>query len=395
LRNKGNGNHWLEIDLQGIASNRDGIGAKVYVTAGGVTQLREANGGYQRWSQNDRRLHFGLADNITADVTIEWPSGAVDNFTNVSADSLYDAIEGVSITPTLMGPPLQTQLQSADVCGEPPYSDDYGPVMMLYKDCSTDIWSFRVKGGRFKQYELLTEGKIKADAPFSQVAPVSLTATDTVVNGITPNELNFSIGTWYVNSRGFDFSTAGQSQSCFELNAQDISTLIVGGARKKVTGSFDLVTLGACTALPPPPLECGDPQVDSAIDIGLYAWRDCNFISATVARWNFTLSGGGQPWGTYAGLVDSDQTISAVGIDLEENDMLDSVLGDQQIDFALSLGGNGVDGFQVDVPMSSVTCLNTDSLPAGTPVSFGAGRQPAGPNVNLVTLEDCDMGCHP
>ena len=75
--------------------------------------------------------------------------------------------------------------------------------------------------------------------------------------------------------------------------------------------------------------------------------------------------------------------------------MLDSFFGDQQIDFTLYLGGNGVDGFQVDVPTNSVTCLNTDSLPAGTPVSIGAGRQPVGPNVNLLTLEDCDVGCHP
>jgi hypothetical protein len=394
LRNKGNDNHWLEIDLQGIASNRDGIGAKVYVTAGGVTQLREANGGYQRWSQNDRRLHFGLADNLTADVRIEWPSGAVDEFINVGADGLYDAMEGISITPALMGPPVQTQLQSADVCGEPPYDYDYGPVLMLYKDCETNIWSFRAKGGRFKQYQLLSEGTLAADAPFTQITPVNLTSSDTVTNGITPNELVFSMGAWHVNDRGFDFSTAGQSQSCFDLTAQDIPTLIVGGARKKITGSFDLVTLGACTALPPPPAECGNPEVNNAIEHGLYAWRDCNFISSTVARWNFTLSGGGQPWGSYTGLVESDKTISAVGIDLEQNDVLDTVPGDQQIDFTLYLGGNGVDGFQVDVPMNSVTCLNTDSLPAGTSVNFGEGRQPVGPNVNLLTLEDCDVGCH-
>jgi hypothetical protein len=395
LRNKGNSNHWLEIDLQGVASNRDAIGAKVYVTAGGVTQLREQNGGYHRWSQNHKRLHFGLAGNTTADVMIEWPSGAVDNFTNVSADSLYEAIEGVSITPAVMGPPVHTQLESADVCDEPAYHDDYGPVLMLYKNCTTNIWSLRAKGGRFSQYELLTEGTIRADAPFTQVTSFELTETDTTSIGITPNELGFSIGTWFINDRGFDFSTDGQTQSCFELNTQDIPTLIVGGARKKITGSFDLITLDACTPLPPPPPECGDPRINSATENGLFAWRDCNFVSATVARWNFTLSAGGQTWASYSGLVDSDTSINAVGIDLEPNDMLDSVLGDQQIDFTLGLGENGVDSFQVDVPTNSVTCLNTESLPFGTPVSFGAGRMPAAANVDLITLEDCEVGCHP
>ena len=38
--NVGNGNHWIEIDLEGTKSNRDGIGAVVYVTAGGITQMR-------------------------------------------------------------------------------------------------------------------------------------------------------------------------------------------------------------------------------------------------------------------------------------------------------------------------------------------------------------------
>ncbi len=60
-RNVGTGNRWLEIDLQGVTSNRDAIGTKVFVTAGGKTQLREKNGGVHfYWGQNDQRLHFGL-----------------------------------------------------------------------------------------------------------------------------------------------------------------------------------------------------------------------------------------------------------------------------------------------------------------------------------------------
>ena len=61
----GNTNHWIQIDLDGVTSNRSGIGAKVFATAGGVTQLREQNGGYHRWSQNDQRIHFGLGTNTS------------------------------------------------------------------------------------------------------------------------------------------------------------------------------------------------------------------------------------------------------------------------------------------------------------------------------------------
>ena len=61
FHNLGNANHWMEFDLVGTTSNRDGIGARVYATTAGITQYREQNGGYHRWSQNFMRVHFGLA----------------------------------------------------------------------------------------------------------------------------------------------------------------------------------------------------------------------------------------------------------------------------------------------------------------------------------------------
>ena len=76
LRNTGNENRWLQIDLEGTKSNRDGIGARVFVTAGGVTQTRVQDGGIHHRSQNHSRLHFGLANNQKVDsVTVQWPNG--------------------------------------------------------------------------------------------------------------------------------------------------------------------------------------------------------------------------------------------------------------------------------------------------------------------------------
>lgn len=94
-RNQGNSNHWLELNLTGTRSNRDGIGAQVYVTAGGKTQLREQTGGVHRyWSQNDQSVHFGLGPNTTAtDVTIKWPSGQVQRLTDVTADKVLRVTE--------------------------------------------------------------------------------------------------------------------------------------------------------------------------------------------------------------------------------------------------------------------------------------------------------------
>ena len=89
-----NGNHWLELNLQGVQSNRDGIGAKVIVTAGGKAQLREQSGGLHRYAQNSSTLHFGLAGNKKATtVTVYWPSGIVQTLNDVSADQILKIIE--------------------------------------------------------------------------------------------------------------------------------------------------------------------------------------------------------------------------------------------------------------------------------------------------------------
>ncbi len=88
-RNRGNGNHWLEIDLEGTASNRDGIGAIVYLTAGGITQVRMQDGGMHHLSQNDMTLHFGLGKHQAVDeIEIHWPSGTVQRVSAVAADQL-------------------------------------------------------------------------------------------------------------------------------------------------------------------------------------------------------------------------------------------------------------------------------------------------------------------
>ncbi len=68
--------HWIAIKLKGTKSNRDGIGARVEVFAGGkrYTEERVASSGYL--SQNDDRLHFGLGNAVAvAKIVVHWPSG--------------------------------------------------------------------------------------------------------------------------------------------------------------------------------------------------------------------------------------------------------------------------------------------------------------------------------
>jgi len=90
LRNDmGNLNNWILIDLVGTVSNRDAIGAKVSVEAGDDKRVSEKTsaGGYL--SQNDPRLHFGLADHSMIDrIEIRWPSGIVQTLENVEPNQI-------------------------------------------------------------------------------------------------------------------------------------------------------------------------------------------------------------------------------------------------------------------------------------------------------------------
>ncbi len=89
FHNQGNDNHWLKLRLIGSYSNRDGLGTKVWVTAGGQTQFRELHDESSHFAHYNGPLHIGLGANAMADeVRIEWPSGITQVLTDVQANQL-------------------------------------------------------------------------------------------------------------------------------------------------------------------------------------------------------------------------------------------------------------------------------------------------------------------
>jgi hypothetical protein len=83
-------NHWVQVDLVGCQSNRDAIGARVVIDAGGRKQMRLANGGMHKDGQNQRRIHFGLAQYAVVDnLRVEWPSGRVTEIAGLAADQIH------------------------------------------------------------------------------------------------------------------------------------------------------------------------------------------------------------------------------------------------------------------------------------------------------------------
>jgi len=91
-------NYWMRIRVQGTKSNRDGYGARVEVTAGGVTYNDEVRSGSSFLSANDPRLHFGLGNASAVDgIVVRWPSGHVDKVGREAADQELLIEEGKGV----------------------------------------------------------------------------------------------------------------------------------------------------------------------------------------------------------------------------------------------------------------------------------------------------------
>ena len=101
MRNDGgNANHWLGVLLIGTKSNRDGVGAVLRLSSGGITRVAQATGGSSYMSASDPRIHFGLGKRTRIDsLVITWPSGQVDKLLNVPIDTIIAVKEGVGIVP--------------------------------------------------------------------------------------------------------------------------------------------------------------------------------------------------------------------------------------------------------------------------------------------------------
>ncbi len=96
LRNEGgNSRHWLTISTRGGPGNRDGIGARIEVWAGGLYQVKEVRGSFSYLSQRDLRVSFGLGARTRVDsLRIHWPGGAVERLAGLRPDRFLTLVEG-------------------------------------------------------------------------------------------------------------------------------------------------------------------------------------------------------------------------------------------------------------------------------------------------------------
>lgn len=214
FHNVGNTNHWLEIDLEGVESNRDAIGAKVIVTTNGITQWREQNGQMHYYSQNHKRLHFGLAANTVVDeIKIIWPNGLTQILNNIPADQIIHVVEE----------------QPVDVRGMPVYNAGLESGVFIWKDYFDEPYHLRSIGdGRNQTFDV----SVLSDKAINSAVEVQTEIDDVLT--VTNNKLLFhSVLTSWVD--GVDFNIAPASQALLTLehnNRNNPDLLYIGNSRK-------------------------------------------------------------------------------------------------------------------------------------------------------------------
>ena len=88
-------NNWIKLNLRGIKSNRDGIGAKIELYGNDMYQMKYTHCGIAFMGQNSNTQLFGLAQNESIDsIKITWPTGHIDLITDPGINSIHDIVEG-------------------------------------------------------------------------------------------------------------------------------------------------------------------------------------------------------------------------------------------------------------------------------------------------------------
>ena len=236
FRNNGNNNHWIQLDLVGKNSDRDAVGARVYATANGKTQLRVQDGAYHRWSQDQRRAHFGLGGATLVDLRVEWPSGAVNTFNDVAADSIYRVVEGGTIYKAPNTAP-------AYQCGPPTINTSKDVGVFIWRDCPSGEWRMRtVAAGQQINYR----GKFTSGANFTRVTGTGLESGEDSFSTANPQQATFNFLTKYSNQDGLNLLPPEGANACMQVDSPADAKVFYGPFRVLMTEPINLDARSTC-----------------------------------------------------------------------------------------------------------------------------------------------------
>ncbi len=312
FHNAGNNNHWLHIDLEGIESNRNGVGARIYATAGGVTQLREQNGGIHRFSQDHQRIHFGLGGNdIIERLVVHWPSGIVQELKNIQANQVIKITE-----PTV-----------ATTFGKP---SDYVPGkvqgVFIWQDAINGRYHLRVSSdGVDSTFDI----KVITEKPILSLTKQSIENNDKMLeleNGFT---LTSHVAGWI---DGVDFTVPPGAKVMIGITKDGKPNprhLHIGSSGSSIAPNGWVLAANEIGEL---------PIFKSGKELGHFVGKDTN-SNKLISRWN---GDGNKHIGTFE-LMSSSALLAVEGISLEGNDVLTVKESSVEVESVIVGGLDGLD----------------------------------------------------
>ncbi len=338
LRNTGaSGNHWIQADLEGVTSNRDGIGAIVYAsTPDGKIQLREQGNGVHKKAQDFPRIHFGLAQNTTVNLEVHWPSGVVDNFNGLAADQIYNLVEG---TGGSAGYVLSAGNVTVDEgAGSAVFTVNLSPAPGAGESV---VVSYQTQ-----------DGSALAGSDYTTMA-----GTLTFTEGQTQDTVAVPIID--------DVDPEGNESFTLNLSSADTNAVNATGTILDDDGG---------STLP----ECGEPAYDKASESAMFVWNDCG-----TNDWHVRVTAGGQTL-SYQGSLTSDAGFTTMtAFSYEGNDVLPP-------NYVMNVGNTGQDGLDFSFEAGAGVCLTLNS--PSLPVYAGSDRVLMDNAVSLPDFGACDAG---
>lgn len=237
-RNQGNSNHWVQLDLVATSTPRDAVGARVTAVANSTSQLRVVNGGYHRWSQEPARLHFGLGQADTVDLTIDWPGGLQEVHQDVAVDQIYRVTEGEGLATVVAGAGAPYS------CGSPSFDPATDAGVFVWRDCYDDVWRFRFSGGGGANIRY--SGRVFSAVPLVQIDAVGLDGADTIDSVSDPRRAFFDFVSGGAGTDGFNVKLADDVSACFEMDLPTNATVQYGPFRTPLNAPLDLKSGGTC-----------------------------------------------------------------------------------------------------------------------------------------------------
>jgi hypothetical protein len=316
-RDRGNRNHWLEIDLEGVESNRDAVGAQVVITAGGVSQVRTQDGGIHLHTQNSERLHFGLASSTRVDkMLIYWPSGLIQELTDIPCDQIIHVVEPSNLS----------------ALGRPPFS---GGGVYLWKDTFDGPYHLRTQSdGKLHHIDV----DVLTDRSFLSVTPRQLEGADSVSSSSNHLALRSEISGFSAQD-GVDFELPAGTKGYLAVREEGVPN-----PRQVFIGKTEKHPMPAGWVLNSDDLPV-KPKFVSGRDLGLFlGWEPS--VGQVGVRWD----GNGNTHSSTFNLI-SSPLASVTGIGIEPSQ--DQIVSADNGVAASGLVSTGWDGLDIAIQAGS------------------------------------------